>query len=115
MRRKNNRIKQDILFVLTSSFIVVVAWIGFNIYHIWVTSTIDEQVQAQLDPIDPNFDTTILQKIESRTKVDPSFSKTVVEPTETPQASAAAQQTQTVSTASQSGNQNQEIPTIVGQ
>lgn len=75
MKQKQHTIKQDILFVLISSFIVVVAWIGFNIYHIWVTSTIDEEVQMQLTPIDPRFDTTVIENVKSRNQIEPAFSK----------------------------------------
>jgi hypothetical protein len=75
MRNKQKKRQNDILFILISSFIVVVAWIGFNIYHIYVTSTISEDVQAQLTPITGSFDTQTLQQLKSRDKVNPKFER----------------------------------------
>ncbi len=72
MHNKYNT-QKDILFVLISSFIVVVAWISFNLYHIWVTSTISEEVQMQLSPIDPNFDPATIQQLKSRKHIDPLY------------------------------------------
>ena len=55
--------RKETLIVLWLTFITVVSWIGFSIYHIIVTSTISEELQLQITPIDPNFDTdTILTK-----------------------------------------------------
>lgn len=61
----------DILFVLISSFIVVASWIGFNLYHKWATSTISTDIQAQIIPIDPNFDEETVAAIKKRKKVVP--------------------------------------------
>lgn len=75
MRNKQKQRHHDILFVLISSFIVVVAWIGSNIYHIYITSTISEEVQLQLTPIVGTFDTETLQKLKSREEINPKFEK----------------------------------------
>jgi hypothetical protein len=74
VHKQHNRHK-DILFILISSFVVVVAWVGFNIYHVYITSTISEELQMQLTPIDGSFDTTIIQNLKSRERVNPSFEK----------------------------------------
>jgi hypothetical protein len=73
MKNKKSNLHQDILFILISSFVVVVAWIGSNIYHIYITSTISEEVQSQLTPIDGAFDTQTLQNLKSRERVNPAF------------------------------------------
>jgi hypothetical protein len=72
-QNKQRKLHRDILFILISSFIVVIAWIGFNIYHIYITSTISEDVQAQLSPIDGTFDTNTINSLKSRTRVNPEF------------------------------------------
>ncbi len=86
---KQNQRRKDILFILGSSFVVVVAWIGFNLYHIYVTSTISEDIQVQLTPIDPTFDTAIIQNLKSREQVNPAFERTATAsqsaPTQLPQ------------------------------
>ena len=73
--KKHNNKQKDILFILGSSFVVVVAWIGFNIYHIYVTSTISEEIQVQLSPINPNFDKDMIRELKTRDKVVPLFEK----------------------------------------
>lgn len=72
-QNKQKKLYQDILFVLISSFIVVIAWIGSNLYHIYITSTISEEVQAQLPPIEGTFDVNTLHKLKSRIQVNPAF------------------------------------------
>lgn len=73
MNKKKHNTKKDILFILISSFIIVAAWIGFNLYHIWVTSTVSQNIQMQLTPIDPNFDPATIQQLRSREHIDPSY------------------------------------------
>ena len=73
MRQKRHNKRQNILFILISSFIVVVAWVAFNLYHIWITSTISENIQLQLTPIAPNFDPVTIQQLKSRENINPLF------------------------------------------
>lgn len=73
MRPKKRNKQKDILFILVSSFIVVVAWVGFNLYHIWATSTVSNDIQTQLSPIDPEFDPTVVQGLKTRENIDPLY------------------------------------------
>ncbi len=73
MKKKRQSKKIDILFILISSFIVVVAWIAFNIYHIYITSTISQTIQAQLIPISPLFDPTTIKQLKTREDIAPIF------------------------------------------
>lgn len=73
MRKKQRNNKKDILFILISSFIVVVAWIAFNIYHIYVTSTINQTIQAQLTPINPTFDPNTIKQLRTRENIVPDY------------------------------------------
>lgn len=63
----------EVLFLLFSTFLLVAAWIGFNIYHTWVTSTISPDLQMAITPIDPNFDTSVLENLKTRDRVTPVF------------------------------------------
>lgn len=72
-QNKTKKIHQDILFVLISSLVVVIVWIGSNLYHISITSTISEDVQKQLTPIDGTFDLDTIQKLKNREQVSPAF------------------------------------------
>lgn len=84
MKRKPSPIK-DLLFLTISSFIVVVAWIGFNLYHTWVTSTITPELQTSIKPITAEFDILTINKLKSRQQVTPinSLSNKIVIPTPT--------------------------------
>jgi hypothetical protein len=75
MKPKHNNKQKDILFILASSFVVVVAWVGFNLYHIYVTSTVSPDLQSKLVPIDGSFDTATIDKLKARQKLAPSFNK----------------------------------------
>jgi hypothetical protein len=73
-KQKKQNQRKDILFILVSSFIVVVAWIAFNIYHINITSTISQAIQLQLLPISPKFDDATMQQLKTRENIVPQFS-----------------------------------------
>ncbi|MBI2431037.1 MAG: hypothetical protein HYV39_03420 [Candidatus Levybacteria bacterium] len=83
--------KRDFLFVLISGFILVVIWIGFNIYHNAVTSTIPEATSIQIEPIAPTFDMQSIASIKKREKASPVFE-------------LSTNQTQSGSTATQSAS-----------
>ncbi len=78
------RVEKDILFVLISSFALTVAWIGFNLYHKWATSTITSSLQIQIKPIAPDFDLNTLAKLKTREKIAPFETKATPSPTLAP-------------------------------
>lgn len=65
--------QNDLLILVISIFIIALIWIGTNLYHAFVTSTITETQNIQVSPIEPNFDREVLEKLKSRTVVDPLF------------------------------------------
>ena len=86
IKKKRSPLK-DLLFVSISSFIVAVAWIGFNIYNTWVTTTITPEMQVQITAIDPTFDTSLIKKLKVRKQVVPAMTlsgKIVDDTTATP-------------------------------
>jgi len=91
MKPRKQKTQKDILFILISSFIMVVLWIGFNIYHIWITSTISQDIQLQLTPIAPNFDPATIQQLKTRENINPSFERAqqASQSSSTPKPSAA--------------------------
>lgn len=70
---KKNRAQKDILYISISSFVLVVIWIGFNIYHAAVSSTIAADLQLEINPINPNFNQGTIQRLKRRTKIDPVY------------------------------------------
>ena len=71
--KKNKVTQKDVFFLSISMFVIVVAWIGFNLYHAWATSTISQDLQIQIIPIAPKFDTQTLDKLKTREKIEPLF------------------------------------------
>ena len=99
--------KNDILIILIPTCILVFIWIGFNIHHSAVTSTIPQATSIQIAPIIPRFDTQTIDNIKKRESINPvlelgqgqaTASSTIVPPTPTqplpttsPLATASAQ------------------------
>ncbi len=75
------------LFISILTFIVVIAWIGFDLYHASITSTIDQTLSFQISPISPDFDASVLESLQKRETI-----LSVVSLESTP-ASEAAEQT----------------------
>ncbi len=71
--KKKNRIQKDILYLAISSAVLTIAWVSFNIFHTIATSTIEPDLQIQIEPIDPSFDINEIQKIKSRQQIEPIF------------------------------------------
>ncbi len=65
--------QKDILFLLISTFIIVILWVIFSVYHNYILSTISEPIQMQIVPISPNFDTKAIDKLKKREKISPSY------------------------------------------
>ena len=64
---------KQIIFILSFTFVCVVAWICSNIYHIYVTSTIAPDLALQITPIDPTFDLSVIEALRNRAKVIPVY------------------------------------------
>lgn len=80
--------QKDILLLIISSFILVILWIIFSIYHNSVTSTIPEAVSIQILPINPTFDKNTIESIKRRTGVAPIYENATASATTTSAASA---------------------------
>jgi hypothetical protein len=71
--RPSHVTQNDFLFLSVSIFVIIAAWIGFNIYHAWVTTTITEDLQLQIVPIEGRFDTAVIDNLKKRKIVQPLF------------------------------------------
>lgn len=77
--------QRDIITLLIPSFILILAWIIFSIYHSSVASTIPPAVNIQISPIKPIFDMDAISKLKQRQKITPSYEGPVgASPTPTP-------------------------------
>jgi hypothetical protein len=73
--------QKDILIISILLFIFVLVWIGENIYHSAMNSTISESINRDIVPIDPNFDIKAINKLKSREKVAPLYDVENIAPT----------------------------------
>jgi len=64
---------KDIIILLVSGFLLVIAWIVFNIYHNSVESTTPEEIRQEIIPITPNFDQPTIDKLNRRSKISPIY------------------------------------------
>lgn len=110
MKNRKDKIQRDILYITISMFVIVALWLGFNFYNSYVTSTIDQTLQAQIIPIPGTFDTATIEKLKKRAVIKPSFDNPIstesgvqptatpeVTPTQTPTASPAAEPSSAIS------------------
>lgn len=63
--------QKNLLFLAISVFIVIVFWIVADLYNKAATSTIGDVLSIQIQPITPDFDSVILERLRKRTKVIP--------------------------------------------
>lgn len=75
--------QSQLVVILVLLLIFVVVWIGGNVYHSLNKSTISEATSQEIAPIDPTFNTQIIEKLKERVRVDPDFELENV-PTSTP-------------------------------
>lgn len=62
MKKNNN--KSIIIAIFT--IITTIIWIGSNIYHISVNSTISEDMKQVIAPFNPNLDTKIFGELKTK-------------------------------------------------
>jgi hypothetical protein len=65
--------QNELLYIVVSLFVIVVLWIGFNLFHTYASSTVTDTQTTQVTPITPIFQKEILTKIKARPKVEPLF------------------------------------------
>lgn len=54
--------RKEFVVVLIFTFIVIVIWIIADIIYAEPSITVDPRVQKLLEPVDPTFDTSILEQ-----------------------------------------------------
>lgn len=72
--------QKDILIIVILLFVLVSAWIGESIYRSAVSSTISENINRDITPISPDFDTKTIDRLKSRDKIFPLYDLENVSP-----------------------------------
>lgn len=65
--------EKNFAIVLLSITIVVIAWVGFSVYHSFVTSTLDNSLTTQIMPIRKNFNPQVLDLLRQRMSTQPTY------------------------------------------
>lgn len=60
--------QRDLLIIAVFTFLVVVAWISFSLYHAYVTSTISPTLRERIAPIEPRFDISTINMLKTERK-----------------------------------------------
>lgn len=67
------KIKQDLLWVIMLTFITIIIWISYSIYLAYNKSTIDPEVTALLEPLDPSLNQKALDILASQIEIPSEF------------------------------------------
>jgi hypothetical protein len=59
---------KDILFLSILTFITVIAWIAFDIYHAATTSTTEPPLLHLIEPITPTLDTDLISELKIKSQ-----------------------------------------------
>lgn len=74
--------RKDVLLILVPTFIFVLLWMTFSIYHSYINSTISEVANIQISPITPDFDSKTIQEINKRDNINPFYAiQPIISPT----------------------------------
>ncbi len=61
---EHERVKVDVLVLGIFSLIAVLIWVGYSLYDTFIQSTIEPEVEALLEPLDPNLNSEVLSKLQ---------------------------------------------------
>lgn len=61
---ERERVKVDVLVLGIFSLIAVLIWVAYSLYDTFAKSTIEPEVEALLEPLDPNLDSEVIAKLQ---------------------------------------------------
>jgi hypothetical protein len=67
------KLKQDLLWVIILTFITIIIWISYSIYLAYNKSTIDPEVTALLEPLNPALNQKALDILASQIEIPSEF------------------------------------------
>lgn len=65
--------QKDIILLAVPLCILILVWVGVNVYHSSVRSTISEKLTTQIIPIAPTFNTQTIDALKKRQRVSGQF------------------------------------------
>lgn len=76
------RIKYDAYRIGILTLIVVVLWIGLEIYHAYTQTTIASELEGLLEPLDPSIDVATVEGLSERLDAPETFQVVISEDSE---------------------------------
>jgi len=67
------KIKQDLLWMIVTTFVTIIIWIGYSIYLAYHKPTLDTQVTSLLTPLEPTLNKEALKLLAERIEVPSDF------------------------------------------
>jgi hypothetical protein len=65
--------QKNITTIIVLLFILTIIWIGGSFWYSAKTSTISDDINKDIAPIDPNFDIKTIDELRSREKIIPMY------------------------------------------
>lgn len=65
--------QQQLVLLFLYTLIIIIAWIAFNLYNKSATSTITQEQQTQITPLNPAFNEQTIEKLKIRENITPSY------------------------------------------
>jgi len=78
--------ERDLLIISILTFITVLAWIFFDAYHAYTTSTIPPELKMQIEPLNFNISLEEINELKKRVEFFPLTSTPSATKTSTPSA-----------------------------
>lgn len=57
---------KELLYFSIVTFLIVLSWVTFDVYHIVITSTVTSVQEKVMEPLTPQFDNEIILKVLER-------------------------------------------------
>ncbi len=75
---KHLKLKQDMLWIGTTTLVTVVVWVGFAIYTAFNQTKVDTSVSKLLTPLNPSLDQEALAILDKQVNLPTEFSVLVI-------------------------------------
>jgi hypothetical protein len=76
---KHLKIKQDLLWIGTTTLVTIILWVAYAIYTAFNQSSIDPAIKKLLEPLNPSLDQTALEVVKQRFVVPDDFTILVID------------------------------------
>jgi hypothetical protein len=77
MTKRKSSLSSGILLIGIFSLLAVGSWVSFDIYRAIVKTTVPKVLQNQLQPLNPEIDSNLVNSLRNRKKYDDSYLNTL--------------------------------------